>query len=311
MKRIVLLAITAIVILSSSGCAVLSQKQLQIIEGLSTSSDTLTIAPSYIFEQLAHIRAERGIYYAASLQSSDAKFHEMVAISKAKIFDENTAAKADIYVKSLNSYIRALKSLSNSTRYEQYGTEIRSVGRVTDSIFSAIDSNKWLEDDLPKKLGNLSGRSLALLTQGLVRTKQAKILKEVVQSADTLFVACIDDLIDILQGEQMKSLIKNEQQGLLDNYKAYLTSNLNNQQFTPISEDRRFVELYEDCQNIDNLRKKCISGLRTLSKAHTKLCNSLSKREIDKDKIEDIYISLLELNGYSAQMKTIIEKYND
>ena len=106
-----------------TSCAVLSKTQLQRINNLSVSSDTIAVTPKVIFTELATVRFERGLYYAASLTSAAAREKEMNALAAASIADEQLVDRTEVYVSVLDSYLRALRSISAATRWTDYGTE--------------------------------------------------------------------------------------------------------------------------------------------------------------------------------------------
>ena len=65
-------------ILLCSSCAALTESQLQTVQKLAVSGDSVAAAPSAMFRQLAAVRTERGLFYAASLTGAQARFAELV-----------------------------------------------------------------------------------------------------------------------------------------------------------------------------------------------------------------------------------------
>jgi DNA helicase TIP49 (TBP-interacting protein) len=107
----------AMLVVSAASCAVLTKSQIKAVNNLSTKSDTITTAPEMIFETLADVREERGLYYAASLRSSDARYAEMNGLAEGSIADAKIVEKSTLYADVLDSYLRALRSLSADARY--------------------------------------------------------------------------------------------------------------------------------------------------------------------------------------------------
>ena len=124
------LFILLLVGLFTCSCAVITQSQVGLVNKLTLVSDSVAIAPAQVFEQLFKIRKERGLYFAASFSSADARFEEINAIAESTIDDNEILKRIDVYVNVLNSYLRALRSISNDARWQNTGREIRGVGEI-------------------------------------------------------------------------------------------------------------------------------------------------------------------------------------
>ncbi len=174
--KIFILALAAAALACS--CTVLSKSQLQRIENLAIKGDTLTSAPSAIFRTLSEIRLERGLFYAASFASPEARFNEIQAVAEASIKDKNRAAKADVYVGILNSYFKALKSMANEERWKAAGREFRGLGRGVDSLI--IGHNELFGTEIPEGISKTAGKTFGYLVENINKFRQAKYVKEFV-----------------------------------------------------------------------------------------------------------------------------------
>lgn len=81
--------VAAMTVLLMASCATLTESQLKMVTNLMVASDSVAIESAVIFEELAVIRIERGLYYAASLTLAEARGKEM----KVKTADLNAQAK--------------------------------------------------------------------------------------------------------------------------------------------------------------------------------------------------------------------------
>ncbi|MDD3944807.1 MAG: hypothetical protein PHS38_08845 [Bacteroidales bacterium] len=66
-------------------------------------------------------------FIATSLTSAATSFRKLNALAEAAIEDEKVAERTDVCVDVLNSYLRALRSISNQALWKQLGTEVRGV----------------------------------------------------------------------------------------------------------------------------------------------------------------------------------------
>ena len=292
--------------LTATSCGVLTASQVKLVESLAISSDTLTKSPARIFTNLSDVRRDRSLLYAATLTSPEAHFKETVSLSKSVLKDEKQAAKAASYIQALNSYCRALQRLANETRWKQYGTELRGIGRRSDSIVLMINKNAWLDDELTVGWGKLTGKYTALLTEGYMKTRQARAVKEYVQLSDTLVSACVDSLIAQLQSPAVKALIANEQSGLNDDYRAFLdaAARMPDPMTLSLTADCSYLRLYTCLDNTSTMRTKCITALRSFKRAHQRLAAQLDKRsDTSRDELaQSVWDDILQLNTLSAEL---------
>ena len=279
-------------------CAVLTKSQLDAVTKLSVASDTVAASPKKLFDELTTIRLERGVYYAASLTAATAREKEVNALAAALISDESLSQKAEVYVNVLNSYLRALRSLSADARWSAYGTEWRGIGRNIDSLFLRFNQTELLETSIPVGWAKLSGQYMGYMSERYMRLRQAKAVKSFVTQGDTLLSACVEGLIDLLKKGELIDLIENESVGLKSNYAAYL-HRLEQSGFPPdLPADRNYIELVKRMEVAKYTRSRCVTALQSLKRAHAKLVTALEKRQ----KVDFFFNELLELNTLALQL---------
>jgi hypothetical protein len=270
-----------------------------MVTNLTVASDSVAVAPAVIFEELAAVRMERGLYYAASLTSAEARGKEMNALAKASYEDEQIVGRTNVYVNVLNSYLRALRSISSDARWKSYGTEWRGIGRNIDSLFLRFNQTDLLETDIPLEWSKLSGQYAGYMSERFMRDRQAKTVRSFVTEGDTLVATCVAGLLELLKKGEVNELIENEVEGLKSNYEAYLHRLEQSGEMADLSADRRYIELVKRLENAKKTRNRCITALQSLKRAHNKLVKELEK----KQKIDFYYEELLELNTLSLALQ--------
>ena len=276
-------------------CSVLSETQLGRIENLALNADSVVSAPSAIFSTLGEVRLERGLFYAASLSSPEARFEEIQALAESSIEDKKRAEKADVYVGILNSYFRALRSIANEERWRGVGREFRSLGRGVDSLI--IESNDLFGKDIPTGVAKAAGKTFGYLAENINKFRQTKYVKQFV--ADSLVAECTDSLTLILKSKPLTELIENESAGLEANYRAYTYAMIEGGYPPQLSNDKEYVILVEKMSSVKQIRNKAISALRSVKNGHHKLLLELEEEDQDKEIFEDfqtINSLLLELS---------------
>ena len=287
MRKVIQLLFSFFVyVVLSQSCSVLSESQISSIEALTIKSDSMVNAPSAIFHSLDHIRLQRGLFYVASLDIPENRIEELDALAKAKVEDEKRSAKADTYVSVLESYIRAVKSLASDQRSTAIGREFRGIGNNIDSI--VISYNILLDGQLPEGISKLSGKSLGFIAENVTKGTQFKFLKEFMTVGDSLVAGCCDTLISILKGEDLNNLIKNEKEGLDNNFKAYLYEMERLGVVPPIECYQQFLMLKERVIAVSDLRNASVRALRSFKNAHHKIVEKLSQKQ-DIDITEDLF----------------------
>ena len=284
----------------TTSCAVLTESQLKMVTNLTVASDTVAITPKVIFDELATVRLERGLFYAASLTSAAAREKEINALATAHLTDEQMVGKAEVYVSVLNSYLRALRSISADARWTQYGTEWRGIGRNIDSLILRFNQTDLMDTAIPVGWAKLSGQYMGYMSERYMRVRQAKTVRTFVTEGEPLVNACVDGLIELLKKGDLIDLIENEGEGLKSNYEAYLYRLELAGLPADFNADRKYIELAKRMEVIKNTRSRCVTALQSLKRAHTKLVTELEKRQ----KIDFYIEELLELNTLALQLQT-------
>ena len=295
------LIITAHFIMTS--CAVLTKSQLQMVTNLTVASDTVAASPKRLFDELTTVRLERGLFYAASLTSATAREKEINALAAAMIADEQLVGKTEVYVNVLNSYLRALRSISADARWKPYGTEWRTMGRNIDSLILRFNQTDLLETDITVGWAKLSGQYMGYLNERYMLVRQAKTVRSFVTEGEPLVNTCVDGLIELLRNGDLIDLIENESEGLKNNYEAYLHRLELSGLPADFDADRKYLELVKRIEVVKKTRSRCITALQSLKRAHSKLVVELEKRQ----KIDFYIDELLELNTLALHLQTMLD----
>lgn len=297
-NRVSLIAAVVIVLMAGlESCSVLSQTQLDRIENLALNADSVVSAPSVIFSTLGEVRLERGLFYAASFSSPEARFEEIQALAESSIEEKKRAEKADVYVGILNSYFRALRSIANEERWRGVGREFRSLGRGVDSLI--VESNELFGKDTPVGIAKAAGKTFGYFAENINKFRQTKYVKEFVALGDSLVAECSDSLTSILKSKSLTELIENESAGLEANYKAYTYAMIEGGYPPQVSNDKEYVLLVEKMSSVKQIRNKAVAALRSVKNGHHKLLLELGKEDQEKEVFEDfqsINSLLLELS---------------
>lgn len=196
--------------------------------------------------------------------------------------------KSDVCINILESYIRALKSVTSETRWKQNGTELRGIGRNMDSLAIAYNKLDWgvlYEPGIAKQIGKTTG----YLAEQYGKRRQRHVVKGILEHGDTLVDACVKALVAELKSEDFKGLIANERTGLENNYRAYLNAAALNNTPPHSDFDRIYVESRFKIDQAESLRRRCITMLQSFSRAHSALLKEMDNRATYSEFLDELY----------------------
>ena len=292
--RIVIFYGLCLALTLTASCSVLHPTQLTAVESVCERVDTLSFLPQRVLQMIANNRQERNLYFTATLITPQLRVAQLNDMVDFQIKEEKMIKRYLSYSDVLRSYFLALKRLCAPTRYEQYGVELRGVGRSLDSLIHYYNELEG-EQVLPEGYAKLSGKVLGFGAEAYVRRKQAVYVRDYVQLADTLVGMYCDSLAVMIAGPRLKEWIEHEKVELATEYALYL------QLCTPLSgreEDRFYLEKRRQLKDCETLLRKGKTALTSLKKAHHKLALSLKKRCA----IDQIYPEILEFNKLIHQL---------
>ena len=288
LKAIALWCTMLFMLFYMSACSSMTKAQLKRVNSLAVVSDSAVTGPGSIFRLLDDVRMERGLIYTASLQGTDTRIQELNGLADATAQQSRLADKSDVCINILESYIRALRSVSNEARWKRNGTELRGIGRNMDSLAIAYNKLDWgtlYEPGIAKQIGKTSG----YLAQQYGKHRQRKVVKNILEHGDTLVDTCVKSLVEGLKSDQLKSLIENERTGLENNYRAYLNST----SIAGISPnpdfDRMYIENRLKTEHAETLRRQCITMLQSFSRAHHSLLKEMDNHRTYSEFSDELF----------------------
>ena len=260
-----------------SGCSSMTKAQMKRVNSLAVVSDSSITGPGSIMRTLNEVYLDRGLIYAASLQGADNRIRELNGLADATSEFSRLADKSDVCINILNSYVRALRSVSSETRWKQNGTELRGIGRNMDSLAIAYNKLDWgilYEPGIAKQIGKTSG----YLAEQYGKRHQRKTVEAVLAQGDKLVDECVQSLVAVLKSDDFKTIIENERTGLENNYRVYLNAAALNGVTPDSGFDRLYIENRLKIEQAESKRRQCITMLQSFRRAHAALLKEMETR---------------------------------
>lgn len=270
------------------GCASLSREQLAAVKSFTATCDSLDKYPGGFFEEMAQIRAARGLYFSASLDDAQNRVGELNSIYEGLVKDQQLARKANLSWEILSSYQRALKILAGAARWEDASREFRTLGRKLDSLIYRYNRSDFTKNLLPTGIGKTAGRTAGITAMIFIKRAQSRAVKNFVVQGDALVSAVVFELVQALKNPQVAFLIENEKKGLDINYISYLRKT--GSHACSLQDDKYFLSLKERTEKLTYIRGGIISSANRLAKAHNRLAAEFTKRK----KADELFTELLE-----------------
>lgn len=287
-----------------SGCASMTKAQLKRVNDLAVVSDSSMTGPGSVLRLLDEVQLERGLMYAASLQGTETHIQELNGLADAVAQQNRLAEKSDVCINILESYIRALKSVTSETRWKQNGTELRGIGRNMDSLAIAYNNLDWgtlYEPGIAKQIGKTTG----YLAEQYGKRRQRFVVKGILEHGDTLVNVCVKSLVAELKSDDFKGLISNERNALESNYRAYLNATALNNTPPHSDFDRIYIESRLKIEQAESLRRRCITMLQSFGRAHSALLKEMDNPDSYSEFMDELY----ELNKQIVNIKEELERY--
>lgn len=274
LKAIAMWCTMLFMLLYLSGCSSMTKAQMKRVNSLAVVSDSSITGPGSIMRTLNEVYLDRGLIYAASLQGADNRIRELNGLADATSEFSRLADKSDVCINILNSYVRALRSVSSETRWKQNGTELRGIGRNMDSLAIAYNKLDWgtlYEPGIAKQIGKTSG----YLAEQYGKRHQRKTVEAVLAQGDKLVDECVQSLVAVLKSDDFKTIIENERTGLENNYRVYLNAAVLNGVTPDSGFDRLYIENRLKIEQAESTRRQCITMLQSFRRAHAALLKEM------------------------------------
>lgn len=303
LKAIAMWCTMLFIIKYMSGCASITKAQMKRVNSLAVVSDSAVTGPGSVLRVLNEVNLERGLMYAASLSSTEARIEDLNGLADAQAQLSRLAKQSDVCVNILESYIRALRSISSETRWKQNGTELRGIGRNMDSLAIAYNRLDWgdlYEPGIAKQIGKTSG----YLAQQYGKRRQRRMVQSFLEHGDKLVDDCVKALVETLKSADFKSVIENERTGLENNYRAYLNMTSLNGTVPLPDFDRTYLECRLKIEQAESMRRQCITMLQAFGRAH----NALRKEMYNRRTYSEFADDLFDLNLQVLALAKLLEK---
>ena len=287
--------------LFSNSCSTLSREQLSNIEKLGNGCDSFNRYPSLFFEEIASVRMERGLFYAATLSDAGNRVGELEELYKANEKEVSLASKTDKSLEILRAYSRALGVLVADSRHETRGRELRSLGRALDSLVAEANRLQLFKESLPEGVAKSAGVLVAFGAERMLQNRQHRLARSFIKESDTLVSSLVEGLVEILRLPGVSALIEGEKSGLPADYRSFVATFKGNDGLLA-EYDRRYLELYGRVQKLSYLRGSTITAANRLARTHRELVLSLEKGR----KGDELYESLL---GFEDSLSKLEKEY--
>jgi len=278
-----------------SGCAVLSDSQVQNINAFSVTASHYSNYPDEIFKKRAELHLDNQLLEIISFSDFnllDRRIDKARANFNAAMA---TSDKFDLSIQIIQQYAGLLVELS-SDKYTQ-GLDDKTTGLSNNLgiLVSAFNTRVKASDTLPVAISGELSNVIWALGRRITRNKQAQALKKFIPMGNVLVAATIKNLVEVLdrdsiQGNDgkvfpgLKTLLAEEKAECIQNYRNLVFNGQSPNNYLTI---RQYYDIKIDYDNTEALRQKCVTTANQLAKAHDALAKNITEKKDLKGLIKE------------------------
>lgn len=294
MKRYTFLT-AGIFVLFLSGCAVLSDSQIQNINAFSVTATHYSNYPDEIFKKRAELHLSNELLELLSF--SDFNLLDK-RIDKARAGYDAAIATSDKFnlsIQIIQQYAALLVELSSDKFTKGLNDNTTHLSTNLGVLVSAYNTKVKASDTLPAVISGELSNVLWALGRRITKAKQAKALKEFIPRGNVLVAASIHNLVEVLDNDSisgkdgksfpgLKTLLAQEKADLMQNYRNLVFNGQSPNNYLMI---RQYYDAKVDYDNTEALRQKCITTANQLAKAHDALTKAMTEKKELKGLIQE------------------------
>jgi hypothetical protein len=265
-------------LISLSSCTVLTNSQIKNVNAFAGSAKSYSDFPSEIVRKRSDMAFQEKLAQAVQLPSAQIK--QMVDDAQSTYKTQRKQADSiDLSLKLIQQYAILLSKLSSPAYVEDLS---KNTAALNENISSLVkEANTALPNKIPANVGEALTKAIFLVGERLTKQKQAKALKEFIPQGEILIQTSVKNLTEALQGD-LSQVIALDRKKFINTYTNAVLNNTSKVDFNSI---QFYANTLSDYDNLDDLRKKCITAAEKLGKAHTKLNASIN----EKMEVTDIF----------------------
>lgn len=271
-----------ILIIVLYGCSVLSESQLTNIHTFATVAKRYSAFPGEVVRKSQQLQFNNNVLEASALADSSQIIH-LLGIAKSQFEKGKTfSKKTDLSLGLIRKYASLLAQLSSNSYTDELGKNTKELsGDLNDAIGLFNDQ---LSVKIPGNVGKGIAQIIKTIGDRVIKNKQARALKKFIPIGDTLVQLTVVNLVSALE-EDMKPLT--------DRYKATFQSDFRTIIFDhPEKIDYNLLQFYvktnSDYEDVEVLRKRCISSAVKMASSHKELKDNIIKKKNLKELLGEI-----------------------
>jgi hypothetical protein len=290
-------SLLVVIVVLCSGCASLTKSQLNAVNDFGQFTCNFSSYPGSIISIYNNAHVQNEMFRANSITNPEQHFEAISLANDFKKKSQLISQETDLSLHIIDQYAQSLVALTSAKPVNQLDTASHNFGNNLDSLISKYNTLKP-QSPLPTGIGNDLSALLMVGGDLYIRSKQAEAVRRVVPQGDVIIAKMCANLLAFLEpADTLKGLhymIAQEKRTLANNYKAYLGLNrdeisigkdkeaysgyLRHQRFVSLNDDELCLNLLQNLDNAELLRRQCVSAVKDLRQAHAQLLAALNEK---------------------------------
>ncbi|MBN1602033.1 MAG: hypothetical protein JW915_10510 [Chitinispirillaceae bacterium] len=291
------IALLLVVLIGLSGCSVLTPSQVKEVKKFAAATKSYDTLPGAVTETYGELRKRERLYSAATLSSGPAStsMKQIEGALKVERDAKKRAERADKALNVLNTYAQLLVVLSS----DKFTDELQE---AAEDLGSKLNDGVEIYNDMTGQsvagFGGYVSEAIRGIGGLIIRHKQTKVLKDIIQRADPV----VAEMAQAVDNYLVNFVPHEEEQGFLleveNNIKGYFKDSASTiVQKEPLSCAFLTAETLEYSYNAQQLAQQARDAIAKLRKAHADLKSNLKAKSKLKGAIESVKVFVDEVKA--------------
>ena len=280
-----------------SGCAVLSNSQLQNINTFATATKNYTGFPGEVVKQGQQLQYNNNILEASVLPDSGLIIQSLTKSKEQYKKGLDFSKKMDLSLRLIQDYTALLVKLTSDSYTNDLG---ENTTELCGSLNNAVALfNSGFSTQIPPNVGEGISSIINIVGNRIIKNKQAKALKKFIPIADTLIQVTKDKLVEALD-DDLKNLIENYKATFQTEYHTIVFNHIEKVDYNML---HFYVQTNTDYENIELLRQKCKDAAVKMALAHKELKNNITGKKKLMELLHETKDFVTDVKGLYAYIK--------
>jgi hypothetical protein len=277
--------VPALIIFLLPSCRVLTDGQMNNIHEFAKAADNCADFPGALVEKRAALHVDDQLLRISQFGDTGLVLRNVRAARSNYLKVVGISKQFDLSILLIKDYAKLLLRLSSDQPADEFQENTQTLGRKLTGLIDQYDS--IARKPIPSEIGGQIADILTAMGNRYIKNRQAKALKSIIPSADTIIRIMSSNLVEVLgndftdnHGQQhpgLQQLIENDLENFIQDFNSNII--LPNPSRLNYFSTRYYYDRLEEFEQLSQVRRRVIESSQALAAAHTALSGHIQKKE--------------------------------